>query len=95
LNSLAEYRAKGKIGFGSLDLLEETGHEEEEAFWSGVVTGAICISPVDEDFSDPSESVWKLVATTVGEEEGEHVHTDDRIKTPPLAIKVCLAKRVT
>jgi hypothetical protein len=56
LNALAEDRAKGKIGFCAFYLLEETSHEEQEAFRSGVVTGAVGIPPVYQDFSDPSES---------------------------------------
>ena len=95
MNSLAEYRAEGKVGFSTLDLLEETGHEEQEAFWSGVVTGTIGISPVNEDFSDPGKSVEKLIATAVSGEEGEHVHTDDGIEAQPLVIKIGLAERVT
>jgi hypothetical protein len=95
LNSLAEYGSEGQIGFSTLDLLEETGHEEQEAFWSGIVTGAIGISPVNENFSDPSKSVGKFIATAVGGEEGEHVHADDRIEAQPLAIKIGLAERVT
>jgi hypothetical protein len=94
LNALAEDRAKGKISFSALDLLEETSHEEEEALRSGVVTGAVGISPVDKDFSNPSESSGEFIATAVSVEEGEDVHADDRVKTQSLVIKICLVKRV-
>lgn len=95
LNTLAEDGAKGKIGFSAFDLLEETSHKEEEAFWSGVVTGAVGIASVYQDFLDPSESSGEFFAATVGVEEGENIHAYDRVETEPLVIKICLGKRVT
>lgn len=95
MNALAEDRAKGKIGFSAFDLFEETSHEEQEAFWGSVVTGAVCVPSVYQDFLDPREGSREFIAATVGVEEGENVHTDDRVETQPLVIKICLGKRGT
>jgi len=80
LDALTEDGAQGKIGFSPFDLFEETSHEEEEAFRSSVVAGTVGVPPVDQDFSDPSESAREFVATSVGVEEGQDVHADDRIE---------------
>jgi hypothetical protein len=76
-------------------LFEETSHEEQEAFRSGVVAGAIGISPVDEDFSNPSKSSGEFVAAPVGVEEGENVNADNWVKAQSPLIKVRLAEGVT
>lgn len=92
LNALAEDRAEEEIGVSAFDLFEETSHEEQEAFRSGVITSAIGIAPVDQDFSDPSEGAGEFLAAAVGVEEGEDVHTDNWIKPQPSVIKICLVK---
>ena len=92
LNALAEDRAKGKICFCALYLFEETSHEEQEAFRSSVITGTIGVSPVDEDFSDPSKSSGEFVAAPVGVEEGENVDTDNWVEAQSPLIKVRLAE---
>ena len=94
LDALTEDRAKGKISVSAFDLLQETGHEEQEAFRSGVVAGAIGIPPVDEDFPDPSKRAREFFTAAVCVEEGQDVHADDWVKTQSPVIKVCLAKRV-
>lgn len=94
LNALAEERAKGQVGIRAFDLFEETGHEEQETFRSGVIASAIGVPPVDQDFSDPSESTGEFLATAISVEQGQDVHTDNWIKTQPPVIKICLAKRV-
>lgn len=80
LDALTEDGAKGKIGVSAFDLLQKTGHEEQEALWGGVVAGAIGVPPVDQDLSNPSKSTRELFATAVGVEEGEDVHADDRVE---------------
>ena len=94
MDALTEDRAKGQIGGSAFDLFQKTGHEEQEAFWSGVVAGAIGVPPVDQDLPDPSKSAGEFFATAVGVEEGEDVDADDRVKALSLMIKVGLAKRV-
>ena len=81
LDTLPEDRPQENICVGVFRLLEETGHEEQEAFRSRVVARAIGIPPVDQDFSDPSESLGELVAATVDVEERQDVHADDWVKT--------------
>lgn len=95
LDALAEDRAEGKIGFSTLDLFEETSHEKQEAFWSGIVAGAIGIPPIDEDFSDPCESSGEFIAAPIGVEEGEDIYTDNWVEAQSPLIKICLGKRVT
>ena len=95
MNALAEDGAKGKIGFSALDLFEETSHEEEEAFWGGVVASAIGIPSVYQDFSDPSECSGEFVTATVGVKEGQDIDADDRVETQPLLIKIRLGEGVT
>ena len=85
---------KGMARFSPFDLLEETSHEEQEALWSGIVTSAIGISPVDQDVFDPSESLRELVTPSIGVEEGQDVHADDWVKTQSLVVKIGLSRRV-
>jgi hypothetical protein len=53
LNQLAEDRTQEKNWFSVFDLLEESSHEEEKTLRRGIVTSAIAIPPVYEDFLDP------------------------------------------
>ena len=94
LNAMVKDGEKGMTSFSPFDLLEETSHEEQEALWSGIVTSAIGISPVDQDVFDPSESLGELMTASIGVEEGQDVHADDWVKTQSLVIKIGLSRRV-
>jgi hypothetical protein len=76
-------------------LFEETSHEEQEAFWSGVITSAIDVSPVDQYILDPSESMGEFLTAAIRVEKSQDVHAHDRIKPLSSVIKVGLVELVT
>ena len=92
LKTFAEDGTKGEIGISAFDLFEEASHEEQEAFRGSVITGTISVPPVDQDFSDPSESAGEFLSTAVSVEEGEDIHANNWIKSQPLVIKIGLAE---
>ena len=83
------------ISVSVLDPLQETSHKEQEAFWSGIVTGAVRISPVDEDFLDPGKSLGEFVTSAIDIEKGQHVYADNWVEPQSLVIKIGLTRRLT